>query len=252
MSGKYVQNYRNTETYSALLIFNAGIAALPAGDMVLDKLRTKFTANEERLRRSFAFHEQKSLAQESEDLVAAFGRSFRKLRNMANILADSPAEYPARSPHAKEVLSVLDQHDPKLYSRSKDEIINIFESIATECRYGEEDSVLKLSDTLPLFETAINQVLQLKQIEELRAAATIEGHELLTPSELAKEIKPDLTYMHNHLMKVADMGESAYRDALASIDVHLAPIITRVKTRITRAEHAAEKVEMDLSVLDEE
>ncbi len=247
MSNMYVQNYRNTETYSALLIFNAGIATLPTGDKVLDKIRVRCSTNEERLRRSFAFHEQESLTQEGEEIMAAFGRSFRKLRAMAKILADSEAEYPTRAPHAKEVLSILNQHDAKLYKRSKDEMINIFESVAKECEYIEEDSILVLSDTFPLFKTCMDQILELKQLEELHAAATIEGHELLTPTELAKEIKPDLTYLHSHLLKVADMDEPTYREALESIDVHLAPIITRVKTRITRAEHAAEQEDLDLS-----
>ncbi len=246
MSSMYVPKYRTSETYSALVIFNVGIAALPPGDMVLDKLRTRFTADEERFRRSFAFHEQESLGKKSEEIVAGFGRSFRKLRDMAEILADSELEYPIKAPNAKEVFSILNQHDLKLYTRSKDEIVNIFESIATECEYVEEDSILVLSDTFPLFDTCMKQIHQLKQIEELSAAATLEGDELSTPSDIAKEIKPDLTYIHTHLEKVAAMDEPVYLEVLASIDVHLAPIITRVKARMTRAEHAAAQENSEL------
>lgn len=241
MSTIYVQKYRTTEIYSALIIFNEGVAALPEGDIVLDKMRARFTDYEERMRKSFAFHEQESLAAESNDILARFARSFRKLRDMGVILADSQEEYGDRAVNAQKVVAGINQHDPKLYHRSKDEIVNIFESLAKECEFGSESSILVLSDLLPLFNTCMTLVQQLKQIEELRAATVIEGDELSTPSIIAVEIRPDLNFLHSHLKKVADMGETPYADVLASIDVHLAPIITRVKSRITRAEHAAEQ-----------
>ncbi len=168
--------------------------------------------------------------------------SFRKLRDMTKIIADSKREFPSKAPSAKQLSSILRQHDPKLYARSKDEIITIFESISKECNYLEEDSILMLSGAFSLFDTCMKQVLQLKEIEALRADSIIKSEELSTPSELAIEIKPDLTYLHTHLIKVAEMNEQVYQDALASIDAHLAPIITRVKARLTRAEHATEQL----------
>lgn len=241
MSTIYADKYRTTEIYSALVIFNEGVAALRAGDIALDKMRDRFSDYEERLRKSFAFHEQESLVAESNEILAAFGRSFRKMRDMAIILSDSEVEYQNKALNAREVIAIINQHDPKLYERSKDEIINIFESIAQECKFEEEDSILLLSDLLPLFYTCRKQVIDLKQIETLRAEAVIEGDELSTPSQIAVEVRPDINYLHSHLEKVATMGETSYHDALATIDAHLAPIITRVKSRATRAEHAAEK-----------
>ncbi len=150
MSSLYFQRYHTTEVYSALLIINAGIAPLSAGDIFLRKIKPILLEYEGRLQKSFAFHEQESLARRSDAIVHEFARTFRKMRDMAAILADSEAEYGARAVNAQQVISIINRHDSKLYNRSKDEMINLFDSIALECEAEKEDSILVLSDIAPL------------------------------------------------------------------------------------------------------
>ncbi len=248
MSTILASKYRYHETLSSMVIFREVLNGKHGGDVYVESHITKLHTIEKRLLQSIAFHEQNSFAQQSEVIQHQFITSFVKLRSMVELLETMEDEYGKKARRAREIKNIIHRHDRNLHKRSKDEFINLFDSIITECDPHAEGSMVAEAGVKQLFLPIIDHLTNLKGIEEQRANNVAHSEYIDSPSIVAKEASPLMTHLHKHLEDMAEMEEQDYRHSLVNIDARLAPIIQRVKSRSTRMESSSSEVFIDDNV----
>ncbi len=244
MSTILASKYRYHETLSAMVIFREVLEGKHVSSAYVGSHYTRLGYIEQNLLKSIAFHEQNNFAEQSDEIQKLFITSFLKLRAMVELLETMENEYGAKALRAREIMNIIHRHDRNLHKRSKDECINLFESVTTECNLNKEDSIVSQAGVTELFMPAIEHLSHLKRIEELRANNAASSEYIAAPSIVAKAASPLLTHLHNHLTDMAEMDQPEYRDSLVNINARLAPIIQRVKSRTTRLENSSHEEEI--------
>ncbi len=235
----YVRNYRYHEVLSASTAVNEEIAEKHTTDPLVVLFTGLLKQKETQLRTSIAFHEQSSLAEKSDEVDGKFNELYVPFRNVAEAMALATG-LGTKSELCAQVVSVLNSHDRNLHNRSKDEQISLFDNVITEVGHGTEESIVAKAGFNQLFNPLVEAHLELKEIEKTRATSSSNAKDIPAPYEVAKEAQPIISKLHDHLSVMVQYGaDESYSATLNAIDSRLAPIVTRVKARLTRRENEA-------------
>jgi len=236
----YVRNYRYHEVLSAASAVNEEIAEKHITDPLVVLLSDLLVKKEEELRASIAYHEQNSLAEKSDEVDGRFNDLYVPFRNVVEAMGIATG-LGETSHYSAQVASVLKSHDRNLHNRSKDEQISLFDNIVTEVGHGTEDSIVAKAGFNQLFIPIVDTHLELKEIEKTRAANSSNAKDVPAPYEVAKAAQPIISKLHEHLSVMVQYGaDESYSDTLNAVDSRLAPIVSRVKARLTRRENEAQ------------
>jgi len=225
---------------SASTAVNEAIAEKHITDPMVVLFSGLLKSTEAQLRASIAYHEQDSLAEQSDKVDGKFNELYVPFRNVVEAMSVA-AGLGETSGYSAQVASVLNSHDRNLHTRSKDEQISLFDNVITEVGHGTEESIVTKAGFDQLFNPIVETHLELKEIEKTRAANSSNAKDVPAPYEVAKEAQPLISKLYDHLsIMVKYGGDESYSETLNAINSRLAPIVTRVKARRTRRENEAE------------
>lgn len=206
------------------------------------KLFAKLIVLIDELQESIAFHEQETLAEDSDAMDHEFSEAYKKLRSLIEVKAGLP-EMGLESEKCHIMSEILNRHDRDLHELSKDEQINAWDSVMKEFNFveEEEDSMVDHGGVRKLYTPVVVHHKELKAIEKKRAELGSLKKEVRSPSDISKNTKPVIQKIYDHLQDFADLEEPEYIQTINDVDAKIAPVVTRVKARTTRNKHSAEK-----------
>ncbi len=235
----FSSRYRYTETLSATGSILEILDGRHSNNGYVQKTVEQLQVHENHLRASIAYHDQGSLAQESDTLDEQFNRAFKKFRNFADMMSENE-EFGEIAVNCAVISSVITNHDRELHQKPKDIQISLFDSVVTELNPTENGSVIDQAGIRQLFTPLYNIHTELKEIETTRSSVAATAETIPAPYEVARLANPLLLRLHRHISEYADLGDESYAETLTMINTKLAPLVTRVKSRITRAENRSE------------
>ncbi len=236
MASMLTSRYNAMETLSALTSVTATLEGKHLDNPFLTLLHSSLSTAAEELRASISFHDQESLAAESDHVDTKFNESFKKLRTMVETMSEMH-EFGEQATHCATVRDLINRHDRNLHRLPKDEQITLFDSLMTELN----DELIEKAQIRPLTVQVVQHHQELKSIEENKKASAVSKEGIESPSKLSAAAKPKLNALMNHIADFADLGSDPYKETLTELHADLAPIVTRVKTRTTRMENASEE-----------
>lgn len=206
------------------------------------KILAKLVALINELQESIAFHEQETLAKDSDDIDYEFNESYKKLRSFIEVKAGLP-EIGVESEKCQIMSEILNRHDRDLHELSKDEQINAWDSVMKEFNFveEEEDSLVDHGGVRKLYTPVVAHHTKLKAIENKRAELGSLKKEVRSPSDISKNVKPVIQKIYDHLSDFADLDEPEYIQTKNDLDAKIAPVITRVKARETRNKNSTDQ-----------
>lgn len=224
--------YTSTETLSAIIAMRETLQDKHSDNPFIVLLIEKLQILEEKLRASIAFHDKDNQSSESDAVDIQFNESFKKLRSMVELYSEMD-EFGDVAQKCAEIRDVIHRHGRDLHDKPKDEQISLFDSVIEEIPAETVDA----ANIRPLFDPVVTFHNNLKDLEKARRAAVANSESISSPTDIAKQIKPLLTKLHNHITDFAELGEENYTATVTTINAKLAPIVTRVKTRKTKSEN---------------
>ncbi len=240
MAGTLINRYRYHEVLSATTAVNEEIAEKHSTDPLVILFSKLLKEKEEQLRSAIAFHDQSTLAEQSDEVDGRFNELFVTFRNVVEAMGAATG-MGATSELSAKVATILNSHDRNLHNRSKDEQISLFDNIINEVGHGTDNSIIAQAGFTQLFNPIVETHLELKEIEKTRVTKSTNAKDIPAPYEVAKDTQPLISKLHDHLSVMVQYGgDDSYSATLNAIDTRLSPIITRVKARLTRRENEAQ------------
>lgn len=241
----YSSKYHIRETHSVGTSFQELLTGKHLDNPYLIKIFAKLIVLIKELGNSIAFHEQESLAEESDAVDYDFNEAYKKLRTFIETKAALP-ELGVESEKCQIMSDIINRHNRDLHEFPKDEQIIAWDSVHKEFDSleeevnGESRTIMELGGVDVLYTPVVAHHKALKKIEKERAELGTVKREVRSPSDIIKEVKPVIQKIYSHLEDFADLDEPDYLNTVNEIDAKIAPVVTRVKARITKNRNSAE------------
>ncbi|ERP30717.1 hypothetical protein [Chitinivibrio alkaliphilus] len=203
MKALYLYHYSASETFSAAGAVISLLTGRHGENDLLQAAVSRLSHIQEDLRQAMVFNDQAALPARSKELDTHFNDGFVKLRNYVEITAEI-AHLGQRARAAAMVRDIIHRHDRTLQYKPRDEQISLFDSVLREL----PQEALEKAGVLPLLSSVAETHRELKEIEEQRRAVDAARREMPPPYELS--------------------------ETLRTLNAELSPLVTRVRTRITR------------------
>lgn len=234
MKSTLAYRYTYTETLSAVIALRESLEGKHLDNPFIVALMVHLKKIEEKLRQSIAYHDQNSLAEESDSVDIEFNEAFKKVRTFVEMYSEME-EFGVIAESCAEIKDVIHRHGRNLHTKPKDEQIALFDSVLQEV----SPETIAAAGVEVILQPAMEKHNKLKEIEKARHSAAAVGEKVDPPSEISKQAKPLIASLHNHLQDFAHLGDEGYITTLTEVNAKLTPIVTRVKARKTRSEHPA-------------
>lgn len=234
---KHIHRFDSDETLTAITGITAIIDGLHGRYPFFVECRNQLMELKETLRASIAFHEQENLYKKSDAIDLLFNKSFVDLRSLAEVTGGIEG-LGARGEACAAITSVIERHDWDLHEKPKKIQITLMNSVHKELDGDSENSIIDTADLRPIYKTLLKHHRDLEEVEgEKKVAAGIKS-DIQNPSDVSKDVKRIINMLLRHMKDFQKLGRNDFDDTLQKIEIELAPLITQVKARITRAENA--------------
>lgn len=229
----YANRYTAQESLAASEGFISVLGDIHPGNPFLSLGMNRLINFTTALRSSMDYHNLDNLIAASDESDNRFNKAYVNFRNMVE-MKSSMTEYGHQALSCAQIAGIIESHDRELHNLPKKLQISMVDAIIEKIDDGSETTLVDKAGVRPLYNSMVKHHVELKKIEKQRSEAAKMEDLVAAPSEVAKEVKRQLSIIYTHLEDFSLMGDASSNEKLKDLNRELQLTITRVKKRLNK------------------